>query len=334
MKYLMLILLLVVSCSSQSQKARIVAPEAVNAPVIKSHATLPKEYFNPLYKAKPNVQVGDILEVSIFGHADTMENTIQIAPDGKLYYQFGISVWAKDKSLEEISTALEAKLDKLFNNPEVSVLPVKQQSNRFSVLGKVRTPGEYSITTAITLRQAITQAGGLRDGVFRGTTIKIASLKQSFIIRDNKRLPIDFLNLVEKGDSTQDIYVMPGDYIYIASGLSLEVYIFGAVRDSHPAAYNDGMTLIGLLSEQGRGPSTKAYLKKIVILRGPEGKMQHMEVDLAAILNGEANDIYLQPGDIIYIPDKPYQFFKELVILALNTFTGRMGSHYATELIK
>ena len=94
------------------------------------------------------------------------------------------------------------------------------------------------------------------------------------------------------------------------------------------------MTLVGLLSEQGRGPTTDAYLKKIIILRGPLGQMEHMEVNLADILEGEANDIYLQPGYIIYIPDKPYKFHKELAVLALNTFTGRMGSHLAREVVK
>ena len=136
---------------------------------------------------------------------------------------------------------------------------------------------------------------------------------------------MDFHSLIEKGDSSQNIFIHPGDYIYIASGLSQEVYILGAVRAAYPAAYNDEMTMVTLLAEHGRGFNEDAYIKQILVIRGDLSNPEVYEVDLEAILDGEAYDVYLQPGDIIYIPEKPYKFIAELTRLACNVFASSFG---------
>ena len=312
------------SCATHRKPVKLTGYPKLTKEIKQQKDPIEERFFIPYKKDRSPVEQGDQLEISIFGQANTLSK-VTVAPDGKVYYLFGVIVQGAGLYVEEIAQNIQAKLHNLFNNPEVTVLPLNVRNNSFSIIGKIQSPGEYSLHSSLTLRQAITQAGGLADGVFRGTTVKIASLKKSFIIRDGEKIPVDFHSLIEKGDSSQNIFIHPGDYIYIASGLSQEVYILGAVRSAYPAAYNDEMTMVTLLAEHGRGFNEDAYIKQILVIRGDLSNPEVYEVDLEAILDGEAYDVYLQPGDIIYIPEKPYKFIAELTRLACNVFASSFG---------
>jgi protein involved in polysaccharide export with SLBB domain len=334
--FLIMTLLFFASCTTHRKPVKLMGYPKLKQEKVSDRKAIDQKFFSPYKKERNVVEVGDELEVSIFGQQNTLSK-VTVAPDGKVYYLFGVTVQGEGLYLEEISEQIKIKMMKLFNNPEVSVLPVKSSSSSFSIIGKVKTPGQYNLLTSLTLRQAVTQAGGLMDGVFRGTTIQIASLKKSFIIRDGAAIPVDFHALIEKGDASQNVFIHPGDYIYIASGLSQEVYILGAVNAAYPAAYNDEMTIISLLSESGRGLNPDAYLKQVLIVRGDLQEPDVYEVNLEAILAGEEHDIYLQPGDIIFVPEKPYKFLAELTQLACNVFASsfgrRMGRDFSEDVL-
>ncbi|MDD7987218.1 SLBB domain-containing protein [Lentisphaera marina] len=312
------------SCATHRKPVKLVGYPKLTKEKVAQKKEIDPKYFSPYKKERNYVEIGDELEISVFGQRNTLSK-VTVAPDGKVYYLFGVIVQGEGLYVEEIASQVQNGLSHLFNNPEVSVLPVNSLSSSFSIIGKVKSPGQYKLLSSLTLRQAVTQAGGLMDGVFRGTTIKVASLKKSFIIRDGQQIPVDFHALIEKGDASQNVFVHPGDYIYIASGLSQEVYILGAVKAAYPAAYNDEMTIISLLSESGRGLTPDAYLKQVLIVRGDLQDPEVYEVNLEAILSGEEYDVYLQPGDIIFVPEKPYKFLVELTRLACNVFASSFG---------
>ena len=324
------------SCTTHRKPVKLTGYPKLTKEINQQKEPIEDRFFTPYKKERSPVEVGDKLEISVFGQANTLSQ-VTVAPDGKVYYLFGVIVQGAGLHVEEIALKIKGQLHKLFNNPEVSVLPIKVRNSSFSIIGKVRAPGHYDLQSSLTLRQAITQAGGLTDGVFRGTTVKVASLKKSFIIRDGERIPVDFHALIEGGDASQNVFVHPGDYIYIASGLSQEVYILGAVKAAYPAAYNDEMTMISLLSEHGRGLTDDAYLKQVLIIRGDLAEPEVYQVDLQAILDGDEYDVYLQPGDIIYVPEKPYKFIAELTRLACNVFASsfgrRMGRDFSEDIL-
>ncbi|MBB65417.1 MAG: hypothetical protein CMO81_10175 [Waddliaceae bacterium] len=290
---------------------------------------LPESYFLSYDPKEYLVSVGDVLEISIFGHPDTIVEQVPVAPDGFLYYMFSDGIYAEGHTLDELSDDIERRVRHLFSNPEVTVIPRRIASARYVVLGKVRAPGEYELFSSVTLRQAIAEAGGLESALVEGTSIQAASLSQSFIIRDGKRLPIDFEKVMNTGDNSHNIYIRPGDYIHIASALSQQVYRLGAVREQRPVPYKDGMTVIGLLSgsTDGSGGLIPDSAKgRVVILRGIKNNPTPIPVDVSAILAGTATDVYLMPGDVVYVPPKRFLFMRTLVRLAIETFVRAFGS--------
>jgi len=48
-------------------------------------------------------------------------------------------------------------------------------------------------------------------------------LKNSFLLRQGERLPVDFDRLYRQGDLSQDIYLAPDDYLYIKPATAKQV---------------------------------------------------------------------------------------------------------------
>ena len=309
-------------------------PGATNVP-----AALPAEYRLPYSLAEYRLSVGDLVEVSIFG-VDEASVSVPIAPDGKLYYLFGDGVPAAGRRPEEVARDIQVKLTRLFNSPRVTILPRTFAASRYLVLGKVQRSGIFPLESSITLRQAIANAGGLVQGTYRGTTVEIASLRESYVVRDGQRLPVDLDALMNKHDASQDIYVRPGDIIYIASGLgsTREVYLLGEVVEQKAIGYRDNMTLIELLagsSDHPGGYTSEANLRRVVILRGALKNPKMIDVNVGRILSGRDPDVYLMPGDLVYVAPKPFRFARSLarniVLTFVRSFSSEAGSRFVED---
>ncbi len=302
---------------------------------IKVVKELPEMYFKPYDLTAYRLAVGDVVEISVFGFPETVAVT-PVAPDGKLYYLFMNGVLAVGRAPADVEREMEAGLNQMFNHPVVSILPQQFSENRFLAIGKVVYPNVYPLESALTLRQAIARAGGLAQGIYRGTTIELASLRDSYLLRNGERVPVDFEALIHNNDASQDIYVRPGDILCIASGLGREVFLMGAVSEQKATGYVDGMTLVELISgqsERGGGYMSTARLSKVLIVRGALENPTTFDVDLARILQGLDPDVFLMPGDIIYVPEKPYRFARDLTRAVILTFVRTFASEAGAAMV-
>jgi polysaccharide export outer membrane protein len=290
-------------------------------------APLLPEYFDPYQPIISDYVLsrGDILEVAVYGHDDTSVNDAVIAPDGKLYYLFTEPIQAEGLTIEQLQSSLAKELGDYFVTPDVVLTPKHVGRTTYNILGKVRRPGAYPINTSTTIQQAIGEAGGISVGGFAGTTINSSNLRESFIVRDGVKLNVDFERLIFTDGMNQNIFVRPGDYIYVASSLVQDVFLMGAVREQKPIPYKDGLTLSGLLAGSAgtiEGWLDHAHITEVLIVRGSLECPQTYQVNVLEILQGAARDIYLLPGDLVYVQPKPFKFGRALVRMAIQTFVS------------
>ncbi len=287
------------------------------------------------------MSAGDIFEIEVFGHPDTLVELVPVAPDGKIYYLFLNGFSVQGMTLDKVREELETRLKEYFLEPKVSIIPIAIGNQNVMVLGRVKTPGLYPLLAPTTVRQALAIAGGLAEETVQSTPLQgslstvavvtgrdfqhtLINLRDSFLVRDGKRLPIDFERLIRTADAEQDIFLRPGDYIYIAAFDYKEIYVIGAVQ-SQMIPYQGGLTLVQTLGSlpglTNPTPYTGEY-SEILVIRGNLKCPCVMRVDYRMILSGEARDIYLQPGDIVYIPHKKFRFGRALVRMAIQTFVN------------
>jgi len=291
-----------------------------------SEAELPESYYNPITEERNRLAIGDVLKISLLGQPDMVATHVPIAPDGKLYYMMIDGIDAVGRFPEDVKIDIEKSLKEMFSSPQIAIMPVELSTSRYYVYGKVNYPGMYRLDQALTVREAIARSGGLATGIYRGTTVEIASLQSSYLMRGDKKVPINFKKLLNSYNGRNgDIYIRAGDVVYIGSGLGSqsEVYLLGAVKAQKAIAYSDNMTLIDALaggSQHGGGLSPEAYKKQILILRGSVKSPQVFEINLEDVLRGRARNIYLMQGDIVYVPKKPFVFTRSLMRMVVDVF--------------
>ncbi len=295
----------------------------------------PPEYFIPHNPENRTLQVGDEVEISVFGHRDTIAEDVPVAPDGKLYYMFLPGIPAEDRTPEEVAADIADKLGDLFNSPDVSVIPTRFISNKFSIFGKVETAGVYPLDTPTTVRQAIARAEGIQLGKYHDSWIKIHNYNDSWLLRGDKKIPVDFAALMMEDDFSEDIYVRPGDVIYIASALGREIYLMGEVNQPQSQPFTAGMTLTQVLSGLDAGSGgyihDTADIKRVIILRDAKDDPKVFKVNLEAIMHGEEHNVFLEAGDIVYVPEKSFLFTRNLVKAMITTFVSTFGSEFAND---
>jgi polysaccharide biosynthesis/export protein len=296
----------------------------------------PPEYFMPHSPETRTLQVGDVVEVSIFGQRDTTAESIPIAPDGKLYYMFLPGIQAEGRTPEDIADEMAGKIGHLFNNPQVSIIPKQFISNRFSIFGKVTDGRVYPLETPITVRQAIARAQGIAQGRYHDNTIEIHNYADSWLLRGDQKIPVDFERLMKENDFSEDIYIRPGDVIYIASALGREVYLMGEVNNQQSQPFTAGMTLVQLITgiDEGSGGYIEetADIERVVLLRDAMNEPAVFKINLEDILRGKEHDVFLEAGDIVYVPEKSFLFTRNLVKAMIRIFVTTFAGEFATDI--
>lgn len=243
---------------------------------------------------------GDKIELEILGEKGTRVETF-VTPDSKIYFDLLPGVDVGGKTTAELQQELEAKLTQFYKQPHVAVTLREAVSQRVWVLGRLNEPGIYPLTQPMRILDAVSKAGGLFTSRMAGTTEELADLKHSFLMRQGKVLPVNFEKLIREGDLSQNIYLEPNDYLYLPSSLSSEVYVLGAVMEPRPVAFMNEMSLVSALS-RGLGCRPEADLTRVSIIRGSLTEPKIATVNARAMLEGQAGNLRLEPGDIVFVP--------------------------------
>lgn len=268
---------------------------------------------------------GDVIDIELLGSVEGPQGTF-VGPDGKIYFHLlpGQQVWGL--TLGETQRLLEHRLAQYEQNPRVSITLREVHSRRVSVLGRVVRPGIFPLSQPMTVLEAISRAGGLFTSRMSGSTEEMADLHHSFLIRDNRLVPIDFNALIRGGDTSQNIYLKPDDFIYLPSALGSEVYVLGAVYQPRAVPFKDQVTLLTAIAHC-RGLTEEAKPKRVAIVRGSLHQPTIATVDAQAILSGQKPDILLKPKDIVYIPSRPPMSVSGYAQLIVNTFARTLAAN-------
>jgi polysaccharide biosynthesis/export protein len=135
---------------------------------------------------------------------------------------------------------------------------------------------------------------------------------------------INLNELIEKGDTRNNILLQPGDIITVPhAGI---VYVLGAVnRPGGFVVANDRtqLTTMKVLALAG-GTKSVAKLEHAVIIRIDEqGKQTETEVDLKKVLRQQSEDLQMRASDILYIPDShTKQFLIQAATLSIAIATA------------
>mgnify|MGYP003869648883 CR=1 FL=1 len=206
-------------------------------------------------------------------------------------------------------------------------------SESFTILGKINQPGTYSISNNTKALDTIAIAKGLSIGIFEDNTIELADLEHAYIRRDNKVLPVNFVELVRKGNPLHNIPLLDKDYIYIPSALNSEVYVLGEINEPGHFGYKEKMTLTQLLTYT-KGYTPNANINQIAIIRGNLTNPTVYVSNLSDIIEGKQLDFMLKPNDIVFIPASTLGDWNSILALIMPSLDAITGVFNIREIIK
>jgi protein involved in polysaccharide export with SLBB domain len=181
------------------------------------------------------------------------------------------------------------------------VISIPERRMEFSVLGEVMKPGSYDYRDDMTVLDALTAVGGVKD---------TADLDAATLISHGQEHKLDLDALLRHGDLTINTRLAAGDRIMIPE-IRNRTYIFGAVARPGYYAFKPGDRILDALNGAG-GPTSEADLGRVNLIHIDKVKNTAVvaKTDLQKFLTkGDmVGNVSLSPGDVLYIPDKRHGF--------------------------
>lgn len=262
---------------------------------------------------------GDVLNISLYEKPESAKTEVPIGPDGRITFMQAEDVMAAGLTIDELREAFDKKLGDFYGSPRTIITPANYRSKKYYMLGSITRKGVFPLNRPTTMIEAIAQAGGLETGMFEQNTVELADLSHSFVIRNGQRLAVDFQQLFQRGDLSQNIALEPDDYVFFASAAANQIFVVGAVAGQGVVPYTPNASIISAITARG-GFADKAYQSRVLVVRGSLNKPESIIVDAKAILAGEQPDFRLQPKDIVYVSRRPWARAEEILDNATTAF--------------
>ena len=288
----------------------IVSREEVRVPALPAEPAPPKDY---------QVGVGDVLLLDVSGRP---EFTIAVQGGGgsggagkvqgsrvdgagMLHVPMVGPVQVAGLTLSQVEAKLTPLLRKYLQDPWVVVEVLDYKSLPLYLLGQFRMSGTFYMDRPMTLLQGLSLGSGFDPS---------ANLKGARLTRGGKIMPVDFSDLLTRGDTSQNIWLKGGDTIYIPDNRNQVVFIFGAVKKPGlvpmpPGGLNLAQAIASAeLRDAGFDFHHVRIIRSLSATRG-----ELMVVDYDLVLRGEALPLQLVEGDIVYVPKSGFGTWNDVI---------------------
>jgi protein involved in polysaccharide export with SLBB domain len=262
---------------------------------------------------------GDVLNFALFDQPESVRPEVPIGPDGRISYLHARDIMATGLTIDELRAKVDEALSKYYRNPRTIITPMSYRSKKYYVLGAVPGKGVFIFDRPLSVIEALARSGGLETGIYGRDTVELADLGRSFLVRNGQRVPVDFERLFQQGDLSQNVPLEPDDFLYFAPAGANEIYVLGEVGSPGVAAFLPRTSTMSVIAARG-GPTTAAYMSRVLVVRGSVTHPQTFVVDTAAILSGKKPDFKLQARDIVYISKSPWAKAEEVLDVVATAF--------------
>ncbi|KXI28144.1 SLBB domain-containing protein [Paraglaciecola hydrolytica] len=229
---------------------------------------------------------GDELVIQLFGKENEKYN-LEVAQDGNIVVPRLGPIAVATKSFAEAKSFLSEQIKKQIIGVEVSVTMGELSTIRVFVMGESLNPGAYNVSSLSTITHTLVVSGGVSD---------IASLRNIQLKRAGQLITtLDIYDLLNNGDSTNDVLLRSGDVIFIPT-IKRSVSVDGQVR--RPAIYElkNEDKLSDVINLAG-GKLPQGYESTISIQRFVNGARVQITAKLDSL------DTKIMDGDSISVPE-------------------------------
>ena len=258
---------------------------------------------------------GDLIQVDVMDTPE-MEQQVRVTDDGNVPLAYIGSVHVAGQTPATAATMIEGALiaKHVMHKPQVTVRMMELATQDVSVLGQVRTPGTYSITTPQTILKVLSLAGGLTEAADRNVTVK----------RNKSAEQLKYYVSNDADQALSDVVmVYPGDTVLVARAPM--VYVMGDVNrpGGYAIATNDArLSVLQVIAMAGSANKTSVQSHVRLIRTTDHGQVE-LPVRLDQMEKGKQPPLMLQANDIVYVP---FSWMKNVAMSSANIAASTAGA--------
>jgi polysaccharide export outer membrane protein len=251
---------------------------------------------------------GDVLDIRIFKHTELSRDNVRVDGSGLIRMPLvDEEIQAACKTESEIAKDIATHYLKYYRNPQVDVFVKEYHSREVAVIGSITEQGRYQMQRRIRLLELLSFAKGPSEKA--GQTVNIVRAPRSGLCNSTPGSGEEGgsfislrLNDTLRGEEKANPYVEPGDIVTLPE--ADQVYVVGNVYHPQALPMKDPISVSRAVAMAG-GPLRDSKTDRVRIVRRQPGSSTASEifVDLTAIRRMKAEDIALQPNDIVEVTE-------------------------------
>ena len=233
---------------------------------------------NPRLTFAPNMNIatpqnyvlgpGDVLVVDVYG-ASVENLKLTVSPDGDVYVPEYGPIHVSGLQISTAQNRIRSRLGRYFQSSNIQVKLAQTRSIQINVMGEVRVPGTYTLSSLSTVYHALYLAGGV-NGL--GTLRNIKLYRQGRLVT-----VVDVYEFILNGRLAGNVRLEDNDVIQVGTYDRL-VNISGYVKRPMSYELRSGESLETLLRYAG-GFSSVAYRQTVRVVRNSEMLRNVFNVD-------------------------------------------------------
>ena len=230
---------------------------------------------------------GDSLRVQLYGD-DNYEVELEVTAEGNINFPKIGPQSVAGLTFGEVKAAIEQRTREQIIGTQAAVSMGRLKSIRVFVVGDVKRPGAYDVSSLSRISSALYRSGGITE---------VGSLRRVQLLRNGKkRSTLDLYDLLLKGDTRADVQLQPEDVILIPP-LGPTVGVTGEVR--RPAIYELGSERsLASVIELAGGLRPTADKRRLQLERISESGARRIET---LDYTSRSRDTRLVAGDILLV---------------------------------
>jgi len=232
---------------------------------------------------------GDEVKVLMWGRMDA-DYSLVVNAEGVIHLPRLGPLVVAGLTYQELKELIKSKAEAI-TGVNVNVTMGKLRTIQVFVLGEVKSPGAFTVSSLSTISNTLFASGGPNH---------LGSLRQVQLKRGGRTIAVlDFYDLLLRGDTSGDVRVMPGDVIFVPQVGPL-VSVFGNVK--RPAIYElkHDRTLQTALNLAG-GLKPDALNQRIQVERAFENRTRIVLDIPFAEYEKQGQAMVLKDGDAILV---------------------------------
>ena len=139
---------------------------------------------------------------------------VQVRIDGKVSLRHIGDVEAAGLTLTQLADYLKIIYATVFDDPVVTTVLVQSNSQRYTVMGKVTTPGVFQLDYPVTIVQAIARSGGFTEWANSKITLVRKDGPKDKLFEGNT-FKFDYDGFMKGKNLERNILVQPGDTLIV-----------------------------------------------------------------------------------------------------------------------